>query len=124
MSQTVETLGIYWQPDKDMFLFRINEIESNERKLTKRIILSQIAKIFDLFGWLAPVIITAKIMMQFLWKMNIGWDDPISQPVAENWLRYRRELKSVEDLTIPCCVLTEHATKISLIGFRDASEHA
>ena len=72
MGQTVKTLGIYWQPDKDMFLFRINEIESNEQNLTKRIILSQIAKIFDPIGWLAPVIITAKIMMQSLWKMNIG----------------------------------------------------
>ena len=46
-------------------------------KLTKRVILSRTAKLFDLLGWLAPVVIKAKILIQHLWQEEKGWDDEI-----------------------------------------------
>ncbi|XP_035206847.1 uncharacterized protein LOC118181766 [Stegodyphus dumicola] len=47
---TVKTLGILWHPASDMFLFKVNS--SYPEVLTKRTLLSIIAKTFDLLdGW-------------------------------------------------------------------------
>ncbi|XP_018407447.1 PREDICTED: uncharacterized protein LOC108783389 [Cyphomyrmex costatus] len=44
---------------------------------TKRKALSTIAKLFDPLGFLSPIIIIAKIFIQELWTLKIGWDDPL-----------------------------------------------
>uniref|UniRef100_A0A1B0DL55 Uncharacterized protein n=1 Tax=Phlebotomus papatasi TaxID=29031 RepID=A0A1B0DL55_PHLPP len=44
-------------------------------------ILSEIASIFDPTGWLAPVVLRAKLIMQSLWKEKIGWDDKPSDTI-------------------------------------------
>ncbi|XP_054713503.1 uncharacterized protein LOC129222966 [Uloborus diversus] len=71
----VKVLGIQWQPSTDTFHF--TESIDIEKPCTKRNILSEIAKIFDPMGWLAPVIVYAKILIQELWSYDIGWDEPI-----------------------------------------------
>lgn len=45
---------------------------SRETSVTKRSILSDVAKIYDPLGWLAPVIIVAKLFIQELWLLNLG----------------------------------------------------
>ncbi|CAG7827432.1 unnamed protein product, partial [Allacma fusca] len=72
---SVKTLGIQWNPLLDEFTFTVNP--SNPKYiLTKRFILSETSKIFDPLGWLAPTITKAKILLQNLWREEIGWDDP------------------------------------------------
>ena len=58
-------LGVLWCPSEDVFRFRISKF-SNET-CTKRSLLSAIAKLCDPMGWLAPVVILAKILLQKLW---------------------------------------------------------
>ncbi|XP_071642767.1 uncharacterized protein [Temnothorax longispinosus] len=66
---TTKTLGVKWNPTEDVFQYEIN-VDSS-RGYTKRTMLSAIASIFDPLGFLAPVVITAKIMIQKLWKLKI-----------------------------------------------------
>lgn len=49
---------------------------------TKRKIINEATTIFDILGWLAPVVITAKIMLQRLWLQHIGWDDQVPSHIA------------------------------------------
>ncbi|GFW73673.1 pro-Pol polyprotein [Trichonephila clavipes] len=53
---TVKTLDILWHPASDVFYFKITPL-SFEGTLTKRTLLSTIAKTFDLLGWLSPITI-------------------------------------------------------------------
>ncbi|XP_023290724.1 uncharacterized protein LOC105702968, partial [Orussus abietinus] len=64
--QEIRTLGIGWNPVNDTFQFQITQNPIDEHP-TKRTILSAIARLFDPLGWLAPVIIKAKILLQRLW---------------------------------------------------------
>ncbi|XP_021953698.1 uncharacterized protein LOC110850572 [Folsomia candida] len=125
LGHTVKTLGIYWQPTCDQFLFQlVHSSPTFKGHLTKRIILSEIAKIFDPIGWLAPVVITAKLMMQQLWKLDLGWDDPVPTDLAHKWTSYKKELQHIETIKIPRCVKNSLNTKFALVGFCDASEKA
>ncbi|XP_072375349.1 uncharacterized protein [Diabrotica undecimpunctata] len=69
-NDTIKTLGLLWSPKSDTFHFNVQPIE-HKCKVTKRLILSTISKIFDPLGLLSAVTITAKIILQDLWKLKI-----------------------------------------------------
>jgi len=71
----VKALVIFWNPVEDHFGFHTGTlVYLPSKKYTNRYILSETSKLFDLFGWLAPMIVRAKILMQNTWKVNIDWD--------------------------------------------------
>lgn len=76
-----KTLGIQWDPNSDSFVFLPTEM-SNNKEWTKRKILSDICKLFDPLGWLQPCSILAKIFMQKLWLLQLGWDEQIPADIA------------------------------------------
>ncbi|XP_018402189.1 PREDICTED: uncharacterized protein LOC108779299 [Cyphomyrmex costatus] len=51
---SAKTLGINWNPAKDAFQYRFQAEKSFPKTYTKRIVLSQIAQIFDPLGLLGP----------------------------------------------------------------------
>ena len=75
-SITAKTLGVLWMASEDVFTFNFNTAEQ-ELKFTKRGFLKRIAMLFDPLGFLAPFIIRAKILMQEIWIVGVGWDDPL-----------------------------------------------
>ncbi|XP_044573965.1 uncharacterized protein LOC123258153 [Drosophila ananassae] len=81
---TAKTLGIRWQANKDEFFFAPSDI-TPKAVLSKREVLSQIARLFDPAGWLAPFVIRAKIFMQEIWLQQLGWDDPLPAELMGKW---------------------------------------
>lgn len=68
---------------------------------TKRLLLSEIASIFDPMGWMQPLIIRAKLIMQETWKRKMEWDDPLPSELYENWITIRSNLRNISTLSIP-----------------------
>ena len=94
--------------------------------ITKRVLISNVGKTFDVLGWFSPYTIKMKIVFQQLWEMKMNWDDPVPQTVQDSWLHWRSELDLLSVKHIPQCYL-DKATRVSspeLHGFSDASEHA
>lgn len=94
-----KTLGVLWHPDQDYFHFKL-QINENST-LTKRIILSETAKIFDPLGWLAPCTIKAKILIQTLWLLPIGWDDTVPSHIENDWVKFKNQLNQCANIKIP-----------------------
>ena len=122
-NSTIKTLGIQWTPNKDILSYSINISDSNS-KITKRTILSQIAKLYDPLGLLGPVIVTAKIFIQLLWKANISWDSSLPQDLHLTWCDYKTQLSVLRKLSFDRCVIIHNAKNIQMHGFCDASERA
>ncbi|GFX24788.1 uncharacterized protein TNCV_4488791 [Trichonephila clavipes] len=74
-SEETKALGIIWNPKLDCFLFRIEQ--QRPFSFTKTMVLSTIARIFDPLGLLGPIITWAKIFMQRLWLLELGWSDEL-----------------------------------------------
>ncbi|XP_075162759.1 uncharacterized protein LOC142235390 [Haematobia irritans] len=53
-------------------------LESVCENTTKRKVLSTVAQLFDPAGWIAPVVIRSKILMQQLWLEGLDWDDVLN----------------------------------------------
>ena len=115
-------LGLQWNSLNDNFSFSTKPI--NNSILTKRLILSEVAKIFDPLGFLAPVIIRAKALLQELWLHKLDWDDPLPSQVTAHWLTIREDLTSLARLSIPRWFNTLSYSTVELHGFSDASQLA
>jgi hypothetical protein len=66
----VKTIGILWNPGLDTFSVKIKVPEA-PTITTKRTVLSTIARTFDPLGWLSPVTVTPKILIQNFWKAGL-----------------------------------------------------
>lgn len=91
---TKKSLGIHQSPSKDVIKFKVEII--NSEKITKRYILSEIAKIFDPVGWLAPVIISAKLIIQNLWIQKMDWDEKIPDELEKQQRELKNQINKVE----------------------------
>lgn len=121
--ERITVLGIQWQPDTDAFHFNVKS--SNSPPSTKRLILSTIARLFDPLGWLAPVVITAKILMQQLWLLKCKWDDPIPDRLLCKWRDYYSQLPMLKEVSIPRWTeFGSDTLAVEIHGFADASSHA
>lgn len=116
-------LGIVWNSAEDVLKFKINLVE-DQPILTKRIITSQAAKVYDPIGFLLPVTIQAKLFIQNLWRVGGEWDDRVPPDVALKWLAYYSELKELRQIAVPRWLGTKDGAKIQFHGFSDASQKA
>nr|XP_033202459.1 uncharacterized protein LOC117163846 [Bombus vancouverensis nearcticus] len=90
-SQTFKTLGVVWNSFDDSILYSV-KINSTASRITKRTISSEIAKIYDPLGLLAPVIVRAKMLLQRLWTLKIDWDESLPADVHTEWSSSGNEL--------------------------------
>ena len=118
----IKTLGLRWSPGTDQFSFLVKIPAAKE--VTKRSILSGLAKVFDPLGWLSPLTVRAKILFQSLWKLNLDWDTAVPPEVETEWVEYLNDLKIVSDLKIDRFACLKDFNIAELIGFCDSSEKA
>ncbi|XP_062713939.1 uncharacterized protein LOC134290759 [Aedes albopictus] len=119
-NEVMKTLGLTWNPRSDEFLF-CQSLSSEESTVTKRQLFSEIAKMFDPLGLLAPITVLAKRLMQQTWAAKIGWDESLSDDILRDWLQLRNSLASVRDIEIPRPVTGPAYESLELHGFADAS---
>ena len=125
LQEYTKTLGVEWNLGLDHFRLTISDLP-NPDTLTKRALVSDIAKTFDVLGWVSPTIIKAKIFLQKLWEEGTDWDDPVPSVIHEAWSQWRAELNLLSEQHIPRCYFPKDAEIVSvqLHGFSDASEQA
>ncbi|KAK2578491.1 hypothetical protein KPH14_002052 [Odynerus spinipes] len=117
-----KTLGLLWIAQSDILRFSV--AKKKHTRVTKRTILSEIAQIFDPLGIIGPATITAKILLQRLWQLQIAWDESLPQDIHTQWEEFRSELEVLNEIAIPRHVLQTHTVRTELHGFCDASEKA
>ena len=120
-----KTLGILWNVHLDHFRLAVSE-SSKIQNHTKRLLVSDIAKTFDVLGWYSPAIIKIKILLQRVWELKVDWDDPIPPEIETIWQQWRMELLLLSDKHIPRCYFPKESVvkSVQLHGFSDASEEA
>jgi len=79
------TLGLVWNCKLDHFKFSSILNLPPLASPTKRSILSRIFLIFDPFGLLAPATVTAKIIIQDLWRLKTDWDESLPLNISTKW---------------------------------------
>ena len=122
-NSTVKTLGIQWKSRRDSIFYKV-DMSSLSNVVTKRSILSQVAKLFDPLGLLGPVILNAKIIIQLLWKAGLHWDSSIPVDIHTMWLSFKKQLPLLGEINFNRLIIAPNVTEVQMHGFSDASEKA
>nr|XP_034832179.1 uncharacterized protein LOC117988989 [Maniola hyperantus] len=121
LDDNMKILGLKWDKQNDDFKFTVNLGEPTT-PVTKRNILSDVAKLFDPFGWLSPTIVIAKMLMQKLWLCSSDWDEEVPAQILQEWINFRQQLNHLRDVKINRWIhIQRENTHIELHGFADAS---
>ncbi|XP_011858557.1 PREDICTED: uncharacterized protein LOC105556094 [Vollenhovia emeryi] len=115
-------LGLRWNPTDDDLAIVVQRTRHSPP--TKRSVLSQTARLFDPLGWLAPIVIRAKLLVQTAWLQRLDWDAPLDAREASAWIVLEEELELLEGLRIPRWFGSAATSPLELHGFSDASELA
>ena len=121
------SLGLKWDTVDDVFYCKMSpKLLHFDKVVTKRSILSKVSQIYDLFGFLAAYTIRAKILIQKLWKKNVGWNEELHCDIARDYNQWVAELVDIETVKIPRCPFAQlpSVTEIELHGFCDSSSYA
>ncbi|XP_055914028.1 uncharacterized protein LOC129947476 [Eupeodes corollae] len=129
---TEKVLGMWWCTASDCFTYKINasavqsDILSGHKRPTKREVLRILMTIFDPLGLVAHFLMYIKVLLQDVWRSNIGWDEDIKDAELEKWLKWIRYLPEIVKLKIPRCYIVNNpdpSSEIQLHVFVDASEN-
>nr|XP_040233604.2 uncharacterized protein LOC120956287 [Anopheles coluzzii] len=119
----VKTLGVTWNPLEDWFSVSVPDFD-NPEGMTRRKLLSQLAKIFDPLGFFGPVITYAKLILREVGELQIDWDDSIPTEIDEKWRNFRTEMTSLREIRVPRWISWKDVFQLRLQGFADASDQA
>ena len=116
-------LGMQWNLSEDHFQFQVC---LKDKPVTRRGILSALSSLFDPLGFVAPIILTARLILQDLCRRTLGWDEGIPEEDARKWRSWLGDLTNLSQVTIPRCVVRagiQYSTleKRELHHFADAS---
>lgn len=116
-----KVLGLRWDKSCDSFRF---DVSPPEDKCTKRTMLSTVARLWDIMGFVAPTILYAKLLIKELWLSKCEWDDAPPDHIIAAWKQFCIELSALNQITIPRHLGLVDGCRVNLIGFADASERA
>ncbi len=107
--EKVLDLGAVWNNSKDAFTFKVKakglseaaKESSSDSKLTKRKILSKVARVFDPIGFAATFLIRAKIGLQRLWQRGFDWDEELPSDISNWWIEFFNEIEDLNNVSFP-----------------------
>ncbi|GIY02702.1 reverse transcriptase [Caerostris darwini] len=118
-------LGLIWDKNLDTLEIDSESLEFDEReKITKRKILSLVSRVFDPIGFLAPVMIQPKILLQATWKTKESSDDEVNNEIKKQFLKWIKQLKYFKNIKIPRWLGVMKESNLSIHTFVDASKTA
>lgn len=115
-------LGVKWNAETDTLEFQMKEMI---RRATRRNILSVMSSVFDPFGFAAPYVLRAKVILQQLCRDKLGWDEQIPEQQRRLWDKWLNELECLDKVKIQRCLKPKNFGQVQdtqLHHFADASK--
>ena len=120
----VKSLGIVWIVEEDAFTFvKPDDVKLKPDHWNKRRCLSVSHQIYDPLGWIAPVQLMAKVFIHLVWMVGLDWDEPLSEELTLEWLKWIEGLPDLSKVRVPRCLLPINVNP-TLHTFADASGYA
>ncbi|CAB0039248.1 unnamed protein product [Trichogramma brassicae] len=100
LDEAQSALGVRWLPRRDSFIF-VHHAQPEKTIYIKRIVLAEVSRLFDPLGWISPIIIVAKILLQDLWLNGLDWDEPLQDELLTRWIEFKSSLPDISRIEIP-----------------------
>ena len=118
-------LGLKWNKKSDTLRCDVTPSKL-PTKITKRVILSEVQKIFDPMGFICPVLLEPKMLLQRTWKNKEGWDEEQPEEVRQEFINWYEHISCLNEIEIPRMATGGTCSRENwqLHTFSDASQDA
>jgi len=122
-------LGVQWNFNEDNFIYDLNSLGMYASNLepTKRNVAAVAAKFYDPIGFLSPVTLQIKLLLQEICITKVGWDEELNDELKQRWKRIVESLLNSETILLDRCYFSEVKEQVvscNYHGFCDASNQA
>lgn len=125
VSQPTKALGIVWIPTTNQLTYQNRLNSTSNHPPTKRTVAGAVAKHFDPLGWISPIIVVAKVLMQDVWLRNLGWDEGLPEDLRTRWEIFQSNVSELSAIHLPRWTgVTAGSHLYELHGFCDSSQRA
>ncbi|XP_006814244.1 uncharacterized protein LOC102804080, partial [Saccoglossus kowalevskii] len=98
-AETVSVLGMRWSTKSDKLTYpKVNNVPLLTDLITKRDVVSFTSALYDPIGYLTPVHVKARLFIQLLWKLELGWDEPLNSDLCSMWMHIAEDLNGARSL--------------------------
>ncbi|XP_052795874.1 uncharacterized protein LOC128228545 [Mya arenaria] len=119
------TLGLQWNIRDDAFFF---DVHLKEKAPTRRGVLSVASSLYDPLGFVAPVTLIPKLILQNACRQGLTWDQKLNESDIEKWCDWLTNLPKLSSVIIERCLkasdLDISSCNVELHMFSDASQYA
>jgi hypothetical protein len=116
-----KVLGLRWNSFLDLLSV---ESPKNRTVRSKREFLSFLSSIYDPLGLISPLVVTGKILLQQMWKVeSLSWDDAFPEEMQNLVSKWLNSFECLPSFSTPRCILP-NPSQCELHVFSDASEKA
>ncbi len=121
-----KALGVHWDTRTDVLHVAVPDLPPASAKVTKRVIASITAGVFDVLGLFAPVVVSARILFQDTWKRGLTWDEEVPEDLLQRWQDWTADLPAIHNHPVPRLtpICSSSDSSVTLHGFCDASSVA
>jgi hypothetical protein len=85
-AEVTKVLGLDWEREEDrLHVPSVKLSHLSHPQTSKRDVLRGISATYDPLGFISPITISARMLIQEIWKLKLGWDDPIPFELIERW---------------------------------------
>lgn len=92
---STSVLEIVWNYRTDEFQSKVQNRPQAD-VITKRIITSEAARIFDPLGYVTPVTMGARFFIQESWRKKLDWDQQVPPALQEAWKLFYDDLRMLD----------------------------
>lgn len=91
------SLGLIWDLQSDAFTFKVS---AHEKPYTRCGILCTVNSLYDLLGFVSPIVIQGNLLLRDLISETKDWDEPLPAERKKHWEAWRDSLKALEDIHV------------------------
>ena len=75
----------------------------DSKPFTTRGILSTVSSIYDPLGFVGPIVLEGKIILQYMCQSSGGWDSLISDEILPRWQHWLASIPKLESIKLKRC---------------------
>ena len=119
ISTATKTLGVKWDPERDLLLFDTYAELHEQNEDTKRSVASLLASLYDPGGIISPFVLRARQVLKAACVAKLNWTGKLSGSTLDDWHAWVNEIAELGQLSFPRYIKVTKDTQIHIFG--DAS---
>ena len=98
--ENTKILGMKWNTETDELSYQKKD-QTSSQLVTKREILKISSAIYDPLGFLSPITVRAKMLLQELWRRGLDWDIPLEEELSKSWMDIKTDVENATQTVFP-----------------------